>query len=112
MNKKTFDLKDSIPNAKEFKTYEIANKAEKINGLLVDSLSNEQIEIHPNIDEMLSTKYRDEFNKKLTDFINNNNIDCKIKLHREMFIKNKKLFRLQYAVLSNINCHLLNGEMS
>ena len=101
-----FPLEASIPDAKEYITYEIANKAEENKELFVDSLSNEHIEIHSTMETF---PYRDNFNKELTNFVNGNTESCSIKLKTEYMTKNNTLYRMQYAILTNIQP--LNGEV-
>ena len=104
----SFELVASIPEAKRYKTYELANKAEVTPGLMVDSLSDNHIEIHAEIDELeFTNNLREKFCNIITNFINGNNVECKMTINKEIFIHNKKPITLDYVVMN-----FVNGEMS
>ena len=90
-------LHEYISNAKQYKTYELAEKAEAYPHMWVDSLSDNHIEIH-------ACECNGEvFCKELTDFINKNIQSSDIKMKNEKLFINKQYIKLPYAIISNIN---------
>lgn len=86
-------LCEYIPQAKEFKTFELANKAESNPHMWVDSLSDEHIEIHPN------TLNKDVFINEINNLTKNTN-DCIVTYVNQKVIIKRKKTNVLYAIIS------------
>ena len=92
-------LNEYINNPEQYKTYELAEKAEGYPHMWIDSLSDNHIEIH-------SCDCNGEvFISELTDFINNNIEKSDIEMYNERLFINKEYVKLPYAIITNIHSY-------
>lgn len=101
-------LIDYIPDANKYISYFKAEELELNPQMWVDSLSDEHIEVH-------STNTNGEmFCKELEKFLQKNYNHINIKMKNEIIIKNRKRYRVPYAILNlkdaipniNQNCEI------
>jgi len=88
----TMCLSEYIDDAKEYRTFELANKAEDNDHLWVDSLSDEHIEIHS------SDLNKDTFINEITNLVSD--VDCIVTFDNERMIVSRKATDALYAIIS------------